>query len=223
MYAKGTDNGVTKPTGTLVQIVGKELRKIGDWGTYAIAPLDLLMDDDKHFVGWYWYNTNKETRYWMEDETVLALKGENAELFEQLLRIYNEDRNFFERIADKMKIGVWMFEDEIKRREDVANHTPHDVKYVIYDTDTNGHGWTVNVGEPIGTVKVRTTGDDRADQVTAIKRHLAAKTGEPEDKVNGIGYYNAVVFGEYEATRDDHIQTLRNKLDAALEAAVWEG
>lgn len=221
-YATGKTNPHKNPTGTMVQIVKGELRKIGDWTTYATAPLNQLTADDKAFVGWYWYNIHKETRFWMEDETVLALKGEKAELFDQLKRIYDEDIEFFEFIAEKLdKVWLWGFEDEIKRREAVANHTPGVAKYVIYNTDTNGNGWTVNVGEPIGTVKVHTTGDGRADQVTAIKRHLAATTGKPEDEVRGIGFYNAVTYGEYEAKRDDHLATLRNALAAAEKAAIW--
>ena len=199
--------------GTVVQIVKGELRKIGDWEAFTHEP------EEKLLLGWYWYNTHKETRYWMKDETVLALAGNKAELFEQLHKIYKNDNAFFHAVADKLEhVSVFMFEWEIERREDVANHTPHDVKYVIYNADDYGR----TEGEPIGTAIVTTTGDDRADQVTGIKRYLAAKTGEPEDKVMGIGFYNAVPYGAYAAQRDEHLTKMRINLEKALDAAVWE-
>jgi len=215
--AKGKPTpGGGKTTGTIVQIVKGELRKIGDYEAFNHTP------DEKNLVGWYWYNTHKERRYWMEDDAKLVLEGKTPELFEELRKIYDGDNAFFHEIADKLNIHPWMFGEEMNRREDIAAHTPRDVTYVIYNTDTNGYGWTVPIGEPEGAVKVRTTGDDRADQVTAIKRHLAAKTGKPEDKVMGVGFYQATIYADYAENRDDHIQNLRDQLDAAVEHAIYE-
>ena len=202
--------------GLVVQIVKGELRKIGDWEAFTHTP------DDKLILGWTWFNTHKETRYRVEDSIKLALAGHKAELFEELRKIYERDNAFFHVIADKLNIHPWMFGEEMNRREDLANHTPRDVTYVIYNTDSNGYGWTVPVGEPEGSVKVRTTGDDRADQVTAIKRHLAAKTGKPEDEVMGVGFYQATIYADYAEIRDDHIQNLRDQLDAAIKHAIYE-
>ena len=218
MYAKGTKNAHTNPTGTMVQIVKGELRKIGDWTTYSAAPLDELADDDKYFVGWYWYNTNKETRYWMEDETLLALKGEKAELFDQLHRIYKEDRIFFTRIIEKLqKVGLYMFEEEIKLRQDVFDHTPREAKYVIYDNDDYGRVY----GEPRGTAVITTTGDKRGDEGTAIKTWIAETNGKPYEECLGVGFYTAVIYDEYADKRDAHLADLENKLNAARDAAVW--
>lgn len=218
-YAEGklTPGGGAR-RGTMVQIVKGELRKIGDWEAFTHTP------DEKNHLGWYWYNTHKETRYWMEDETVLALGGEKAELFDQLHTLYEKENKFFKDVlCEKLdRVTFWMFGEEINRREDVANHTPHDATYVIYNTDENGNGWRVPVGEPEGAVKVRTTGDDRADQVTAIKRHLAIKTGDAIENVMGIGYYHAVIYNEYAENRDDHIQNLRDQLDTAIKYAIYE-
>jgi len=218
-YAEGTDNGHTNPTGTMVQIVKGELRKVGDWSTYSTKPLAELTDEDKQFVGWYWYNVEKETRYWMEDETLLALTGKKAGLFTQLHRIYIEDRAFFTKIIGKLKHkSVWMFEDEIERRDTMADHVAREVKYVIYDCDDYGR----TEGEPLGFSYVETTGDNRADEATAIKKHIAFKSGCAYEKVLGVGFYNAMRYDDYAENRDDHIQNLRNQLDAALKAAVWD-
>jgi len=218
MYAKGTKNTHTNPIGTMVQIVKGELRKIGDWTTYATGPLDKLTNDDKEFVGWYWYNTNKERRYWMEDETLLALKGKKAGLFDQLYKIYKNDNAFFHAIADRLEhVHVWIFEQEIERRQDMFDHTPREAKYVIYNADDYGR----TEGEPMGTAIVTTTGDPRADEITGIRRYLTESAGVPEDTVMGAGFYNAVIFDEYAGKRDEHIADLKAKLDAALDSAVW--
>lgn len=212
MYSTG------KNTKTMVQIVKGELRKVGDWDTYSIKAYDHLTDEDKTFVGWFWYNKNKETRYWMEDETLLALKGEKAELFDILYRIYIDDRLFFKDIIEKLEmVGLWTFETEIKRRATMAGHISINVKYVIYGSDDYGH----TEGEPIDSIFVMTTGDPNADQTTAIKRYLARKNNQSEDEVMGVGFYNAMTFDEYEAFRDEHIDDLRAKLTKALEQAIW--
>jgi hypothetical protein len=211
------------PLGMMVQIVKGELRKIGHWTTYATAPLNELIPADKDLVGWYWYNTNKENRYRLEDETALALQGHKAELFDQLKRIYNEDIEFFEFISEKLdRVWLWGFEEEIKRRETIAAHTPHDVKYVIYNTETNHNGWRINVGEPLGVATVRTTGDTDADAATAIKRTLGRLQNKPENEVRAVGFYNALPYHTYADKRDEHINGLRTQLDEALKAAVWD-
>ena len=126
--------------GTVVQIVKGELRKIGDWEAFTHEP------EEKLLLGWYWYNTHKETRYWADDELILALAGEKAELFDQLHKLYKHDNAFFHIVADKLEhVSVFMFEMEIERRAKVAAHTPHDATYVIYNTDENGNGWRVPV------------------------------------------------------------------------------
>ena len=201
--------------GTVVQIVKGELRKIGDW-QYLENDIE---PGTKHFVGWYWHNPLNETRYMLEDETAIRLKtGKEPELFNRLLNIYNTDRGFFERIMDKMDMSVWLFQDERDRREAIAAHEASDVKYVIYDTNDRGY----DIDEPIGSAVVRTTGDERKDKATAIKRYLAAEQGKDEEEVMGIGFYRAFPFDEYREKRDKHLADLREKLRKAEEAAIYE-
>ena len=146
--------------------------------------------------------------------------GEKAELFNQLHRIYKEDNAFFHAIADKLElVSVWSFQREIERRQDIYDHTPHEVTYVIYDNDDYGRV----IGEPRGTAVVTTTGDPKADEATAIKRYLAVIAGKPEDEVMGVGFYTGMCYDTYADRRDEHLKDLRNKLAEAEAAAVYIG
>lgn len=203
-YSTGKENGYTKPTGTMVQIVGRELRKIGDWKTHSTKHLDELTDEDKYFVGWYWYNTSKEGSYSPEYETMIALGGKKAELYTQLDKLYRKDHEFFAVVMDKIGLDLETFGLEQARRT-----APVLAKYAIFKTNDNGTA----IGGAIAVGEAAETEDWMSDRHWAVVDGLAKLQKCAPDDITDLGWHTAQRLEGYLADAKNRLTDLENEIN----------